>query len=890
MTKKQKWYSLSIKEIEKYLNTDLNAGLKSSDIQKIQKKFGRNLFDKKRDFGLLGKIFSQFKSPLIFILLIAGIITFFLKEYSDSIVIFLALFINTFIGTFQENKASNAFDKLSKLQQKQATVIRDGKKSVILAEDLVPGDLVVLNSGMFIPADLRLIEEKNLLINESVLTGEWADVVKETKVTASSLADKSLNKQINMVWMGTTVSSGNALGVVVEIGDKTEIGKIAQSLNLVKEEKTPIKESLEKLAKFLSILVLVVLAVIFFLGLVRGESVTEMLIIAIAMAVAVMPEGLPIAVTSVLAVGMSNILKKGGLVRNLLAAETLGSTTYILTDKTGTLTEAKMHLDKVYTWNFINDGGNQDDEDLIKMAVLSSDAFIDEGNQAPDNLIVRGRPIEKAIILAGIEHGFTQDDLFNDRERLDFHSFESKNGFSASLNKDKKRNKLYVSGIPEMILEKSKFIYHNGKEKKMTRKALEHFLKTQKQKSLDGVRFIALAYKKVDWEKIPNLDREENQDNLNDLVFVGLLAFSDPIRADVKESIKKAQMAGTHVVMVTGDNPNTASKIAEEVGIIKKGDKILTGAEIEEMRDSELFEELKTVRVFARMNPSQKLRLSKILQKNGEVVAMTGDGVNDAPALQGADIGIVMESGTEVSKEASDLILLGGDFSTITFAIEEGRRLIDNLKKILGYLLSTSFAEFLIIGGALLVGLPLPILPTQILWSNIIQEGLMNFTFVFEPGEKDLMKRNPSSMKKNNILTKELKMMIFTVGLSAGIFLLLVYLFIMQTNMTMEKIRTIMFASVSLGTVFFSISFKSFHLSFWKINIFSNKYLIFSLLISMFFLFIALFVPPVRDMLSLVKLTGGEIILLGIIGIFNFAIIELSKYFVFRRARLSNIL
>ncbi|AKM84242.1 TPA: hypothetical protein DCZ46_02745 [Candidatus Campbellbacteria bacterium] len=888
MIKKQLWHHLSIKEIEKYLNTDLDVGLKSSDIQNIQKKFGRNLFDKKKDFGLLGKIFSQFKSPLIFILLVAGIATFFLKEYSDSIVIFLALLINTAIGAFQENKASNAFDKLSELQQKQATVIRDGKKSVILAEDLVPGDLVVLNSGMFVPADLRLIEEKNLLINESVLTGEWADVVKETKVTTSSLADRSLNKQINMVWMGTTVSSGNALGVVVEIGDKTEIGKIAQSLNLVKEEKTPIKESLEKLARFLSVLVLIVLVVIFFLGLARGESVTEMLIVAIAMAVAVMPEGLPIAVTSVLAVGMSNILKKGGLVRNLLAAETLGSTTYILTDKTGTLTEAKMHLDKVYTWNFINDGGDQDDEDLIKMAVLSSDAFIDEGNQAPDNLIVRGRPIEKAIILAGIEHGFTQDDLFNERERLDFHSFESKNGFSASLNKDKKRNKLYVSGIPEMILEKSKFIYHNGKEKKMTKKALEHFLKVQKQKSLDGVRFIALSYKKVDWEKIPNLEKQENQEDLSDLVFVGLLAFSDPIRADVKEAIKKAQMAGAHVVMVTGDNPNTASKIAEEVGIIKKGDKILTGIEIEKMKDNELFEELKTVRVFARMNPSQKLRLSKILQKNGEVVAMTGDGVNDAPALQGADIGIVMESGTEVSKEASDLILLGGDFSTIIFAIEEGRRLIDNLKKILGYLLSTSFAEFLIIGGALLVGLPLPILPTQILWSNIIQEGLMNFAFVFEPGEKDLMKRKPGSMKKNNILTKELKMMIFTVGLSAGIFLLLVYLFIMQTNMTMEKIRTIMFASVSLGTVFFSISFKSFHLSFWKINIFSNKYLIFSLLISLLFLAVALFVPPVRDMLSLVKLTGGEIILLGIIGIFNFAIIELSKYFVFRGERLSN--
>lgn len=885
MIKKQKWHLLSTKEIEKYLNTDLNVGLKSSDIQKIQNKFGKNIFKKKKDFGVLGKIFVQFKSPLILILLIAGVVTFFLKEYTDSIVIFLALFINTAIGTFQENKASNAFDKLSKSQQKNATVIRDGKKSVILAEDLVRGDIVVLNAGMFVSADLRLIEEKNLLINESILTGEWADVTKDTKVITNSLADKSLNKQINMVWMGTLVSSGSALGVVVETGDGTEIGKIAQSLNSIKEEKTPIKENLEKLARFLSVLVLVALVVIFFLGLLRGEPVTEMLLVAIAVAVAVMPEGLPIAVTSVLAVGMSEILKRGGLVRNLLAAETLGSTTYILTDKTGTLTEAKMHLDKVYTWGFIKNGETQDDKDLIKMAVLSSDAFIDEGQQAPDSLIVRGRPLEKAIILAGVEHGFIQDELFKENNRVDFHSFESKNGFSASLNENKGKNILYVNGIPEMILGKSKFIYHNGKEKKLTKKVFDEFSKIQKQKSLEGVRFTALAYKKVDWEKIPNLDKEENQENLNDLVFVGFLAFSDPIRVDVKEAIKKAQMAGAHVVMVTGDNPNTASKIAEEVGIIKNGDKVLTGAEIEKIKDSELFEELKVVRVFARMNPSQKLRLSKILQKNGEVVAMTGDGVNDAPALQGADIGIAMESGTEVSKEASDLILLDENFSVITFAIEEGRRIIDNLKKIIGYLLSTSFTEVFVIGGALMVGLPLPILPTQILWSNIIEEGLMNFAFVFEPGEEDLMKRNPRSSKIKNIMTKELKTMIFIVGLTTGTFLMILYWLIMQTNISLEEARTIMFVATSIESIFFALSFKSFDKPLWKENIFSNKYLIFSLLISIFFLLIALFVPLIRDMLSLVKLTGGELFLLGIIGIFNLFIIESAKYLVFRRVR-----
>lgn len=887
MVKKEKWYSFDKVQVIKKLETDLVKGLSDEVVLNLRKKFGENVFSKKKNSGIIGKILTQFKSPLIFILFVAGVFTFILKEYTDAIVIFLALFINTAIGTFQENKASKAFEKLNKSQEKNATIIRNGRRSIIPAVELVPGDIVVLEAGMYVPADMRLLEEKNLLINEAVLTGEWANVPKSIDLIQDN-KKVSIIDQTNMVWMGTLVSAGQGMGVVVEIGGNTQIGEIAKSLSEIEEEKTPIKENLEKIAKFLSVLVIIALIVIFALGIFRGESVVAMILVAIAVAVAVMPEGLPAAVTSVLAVGMGQILKKGGLVRNLLAAETLGSTTVILTDKTGTITEAKMHLSEVFTAEAIenkklniNEGDNRD---LLKMAVLSSDAFVEEAEDAPDKLTVRGRPLEKAIVLAGLEYGISQDDLYTEYKRIDLLAFESKNGFSASLNKNDglKNNRLIFSGIPELILENSDFVFKNGKKEKMTPELIKEFNKIQKIKSSEGMRFTALAYRDVDWEEIPN-GKKDAKDIATKLVFVGLLAFNDPIRPNVKESIKITQEAGATVIMVTGDNPNTAGKIAEEAGIMKKGAEVLTGNDLEEMKDGDLLEKLKTVRVFSRMTPSQKLRILKLLQKKGEVVAMTGDGINDAPALQGADIGIAMGNGTEVSKEASDMILLDGDFSVITFAIEEGRRVIDNLKKIVGYLLSTSFSEVFLIGGALAMGMPLPILPSQILWSNMIEEGLMNFAFVFEPAEKGLMKRNPRSIKNTNILTDKLKKMIWTVSLITGIFTILLYWILMQFDLSIEEVRTFMFVAISIDSIFFAFSFKALDEPLWKENIFNNKYLIFSWIVSSLFLLVAMFFPPIRNMLSLTVLTGTELLILVGIGLFNLGIIETVKYFIFEK-------
>ncbi len=889
-TKIKDWHLLTSKQIAEKLKTDLNEGLPFDKIEQLQKKYGPNSFEKERDFGILGKIFVQFKSPLILILFIAGIVTLLLKEYTDSFVIFLALVVNTGIGTFQENKASKAFEKLNESQQKFATVIRGGRKNVIPVTELVPGDLVVLEAGSYVPADIRLVEEKNMLVNESVLTGEWVSVSKSVSQIKTTKKKKGLSQQTNMVWMGTLLSGGYGRGIVVETGEKTQIGQIASSLASVEEEKTPIKENIEKLAQFLTVLVVVSLIAIFFLGLFRGESITSMVLISIAVAVAVMPEGLPAAVTSVLAVGMSSILKKGGLVRNLLAAETLGSTTVILTDKTGTITEAKMRLTEVFSLDSIKNKTtnieNSANKDFLKMAVLSSDAFVEDDPDAESKLVVRGRPLEKAMVFAGLEHGLAQSELSEENKRIDLLGFESKNGFSASLNKNlaSKENRLYISGIPELILEHSNSVYINGKEKKMTEATRKEFARIQKQKSKEGMRFTALAYRDIDWEVIPEAEKKEAREKIaTKLVFVGLLAFEDPIRPDAKKSIRKAQKAGARVIMVTGDNPNTAGSIAKKVGIIKEGEKILTGADIEIMKDKELLKEMEGVKVFSRMAPAQKLRLSELFQKQDEVVAMTGDGVNDAPALQGADIGVAMNNGTEVAKEASDLILMDGSFSVITYAIEEGRKIIDNLKKIVGYLLSTSFSEVFLIGGSLLLGMPLPILPSQILWSNMVEEGLMNFAFVFEPGEKDLMKRDPRSQRTKNILSGPLKKMIWIVSLVTGFFLLILFWVLNQFNLPIEEIRTIMFVALSIDSVFFAFSFKALDKPFWKEDLFSNRYLITAWFTSMSLLLVAMFFPPIQKMLSLVPLNGWELLFLVGVGVFNLLIIEGTKYILFKK-------
>ncbi len=893
MTATTLWYQLSVKEVEKKLNTDIKNGLTLTKVTTRQKKYGKNAFKGEKKETSLDRILKQIKSPLVFILIIAGVGTLLLGEYLDMTVIFIAVLINITIGVFQEKRASSAFEKLVKSQEKYATVLREGKKIVIKSEELVPGDIVVIEAGMYVPADIRIVEHNNLSINEAALTGEWINVIKDSRAIKK---ETHITGQLNIVWMGTLVSAGTALGIVVEVGEKTQIGSVAKSLAYAEETQTPLQKSIKKLAKFLASFTLIAVVAILIIGILHGESISEMLLVSIALAVAVMPEGLPAAVTVVLALGMESILKRGGLVRNLLAAETLGSTTTILTDKTGTLTMAEMRVASIITLNSLKDTANKkqhtlltekDEGSILNMAILTSDAFVEGKEKALAEWVVRGRPVERAVVLAGLDLGINQEDLLADQPQIDFLPFESKRRFVASLHKTNKINinNLYITGAPELLLENASFIYSNGKKIKLTKNVREQLKSKQIEKSSEGMRLIGVAYKSIDWKTFPKKETEKDSLILEDIVFAGFIVLHDPIRSDVAESIKIAKEAGARVIMLTGDNPATASKIAEEAGIKRDGTSVLTGIEIEKYNDNELLKVLEKTDVFARVLPSQKLRIARLLKANGHVVAMTGDGINDAPALRSADIGIALGSGTEVAKEASDVILINNSFSIIVAAIEEGRRILSNLKKIVVYLLSTGFSEIFIVGGALIAGAALPLLPAQILWVNILQEGFMNFAFAFEPKEEGIMKRNPRSLAMKNILTPNLKKLITLIALVTGIFLMMLYFFLLSLDISIEKIRTLMFIALSVSSLFFAFSIKNLHKPIWKINILSNKYLLVSLSLSTLMLFAALLLPPLQKLLSLTPPSIFEFGLILVLGIFNLAVIEFVKYFVFERKK-----
>lgn len=864
-------------------NTDPTKGVRAKEVPHIRARFGENELVREKEDSLLKKALEQFKSPLVAILLVAGVATFLLDEMIDFIVITIALIINVGVGVFQEERASRAFERLNASQEKYATVIRDGKKKYILSKEVVPGDVVVIESGAFVPADIRLIEAKNLQINESALTGEWAEVSKHVGIAPENTR---ITEQFNMAWMGTLVSSGYGRGIAVETGMHTQVGIIAESLDSGKRRSTPLQQNIHSVARFLVILITATIFGIFLLGLFRGENPIDMLLISIALAVAAMPQGLPAAVTVVLALGMESILKQGGLVRSLLAAETLGATTTVLTDKTGTLTEAKMKL--VDTITISHQKGEEavitrDRNFLLKSGVLASDAYIEHGLK--DELVVQGRPIEKAVLLAGLEAGLPQDELTSVESRIDMLAFESSRRFGASLHREpaigETARRMYISGAPETLLSSAGFVYENGKTFPITENHRRFFEQEQHRRAEKGMRLIGVGYFETTQESIPE-DFTLPEDGF---ILAGFLAFDDPIRGDTKEAIAEVQQAGVRVVMVTGDNPITARNIAEQVGIIGAEKGVLTGADLATMNDEEALQALKTYSVIARVLPAQKLRIVHLLKNNNEIIAMTGDGINDAPALRSADIGIAVGSGTEVAKEASDIILLNNSFSIITSAIRTGRQIIDNLKKILAYLLSTNFSGISVISASFIAGTPLPILPTQILWTNIVEEGLMSFSFAFEPAEDDVMKRDPRASNARDILSRDLKKMIMIIAATTSVLLIALYFWLLTLDIEIEEVRTIIFVAFTLDSIFFAFSLKNLRKPIWRINFLDNKYLLVALSISVGLLLFALVFPPLKTLLSLESLLLWEIALLFGVGIANLSVIEILKFIFFARVR-----
>jgi len=854
------YHNLSSEKVIKLLKTNSDKGLSKEEVKLRRKKFGKNLLPKEKPLSGLNILLDQIRSPLIYILIIAGFITLFLKDYTDTAVIFGAVFLNTIFGYIQENKASEALKKLKQILKVKIIVFRDNKEKIIFEEELVPGDIILLRPGDKVPADARLINERNLKTNEAALTGEWWTANKTGKPLPekTALADRD-----NMVYMGTVVEQGHGKAVITATGLKTEIGKVAQMLKTVKEEKTPYQKKLIRFSKKIGIIIVLICLGIFIEGILTGEEFIEMFTIAIAVAVSVIPEGLPMAMTIILALGMTKILKKKGLVRKLASAETLGSTSIILTDKTGTLTEAKMKVAGIF--NATGQVGIKNTSYILalKIATLCSEAFIENPEQSLEKWIIQGRPTDKALFLAGIQAGLSKNKLEEQEPKIDEISFSPIYKYSAVLHKlSKNKNILYVLGAPEIILEKSKL-------SKSQQKILN---KKQEGLSNKGLRVLAVAYKKC------KAQNEIKSSDIDKLVFVGFIGLHDPIRKGVKKAIKTCRESGMKPIIITGDHKLTAKSIAEKLGISVKEKNILEGSQLKNLNDEELENQIKDIKIYARVEPKQKLRIVQAWQNKGEVVAMTGDGINDAPALKQADIGVALGSGTEVAKEVSDLVLLTDNFSIIVAAVEQGRAIIDNIRKVITYLFSGGFTEIILIGISLFFGYPLPVLAGQILWINIIEDGPLSVCLAFEKKEKDIMRQKLQGHDVP-LLTQGMKNLIFIIGFFNLLLLLGLFFWLLKySGYEISHIRSIIFAGLTIDSIFYVFSCKSLRRNLWHINPFSNKFLLKAWLFGIIMLFAALYVPGLQTLLKTVPLTFFDWTLLLGIGILNIILIEAAKW------------
>lgn len=872
------WHAHDSREVLALIGSKAE-GLQTEEIEERRTKFGDNNFTERPAPGIFSRLLSQLKSPMTFVLVVAFFLTVGLREYVDAIVISIALLVAIGIGALQEGKASQAFRKLSHSTVKMATVFRSGSKHLIPAHELVLGDVVELQSGEHVPADVRLIHTKKLSVNEAPLTGEWMAVVKHSEAVA---VGTPFAEQSNMAWLGTFVSEGSGLGVVIATGDFTVMGNIANDLQVIEDSDTPLQVEMAKVSRVMLYIIAVLVLIIFVVGLFTGQGLNEMLLMSVAIAVASIPEGLPAAVTIILAVGMEALLKRGGLVRNLLAAETLGSTTYVLTDKTGTLTEAKMSLTGVIHHDVTNlqpDSWVKNSlvKSVLDTSLCAANAYLDTENGKD---ILRGDPVEKAILEASLRAEIDQDESALSNNRVDYLAFTSENRFAAGLAKHEKGYRLCINGAPERLLDKAKSVHTGEKNIKMTEATREHFDKLMNEYTKDGKRLVAVAHKDVSYDEIDD-DGEAIDKLIDDCVFVGVVILNDPVRKGVKDAIAGVKDAGAEVILVTGDNPVTALSIAKQVGIAAPSESALTGDDLMELSDEEILNLLETVHVFARVMPKQKLRLAQILQARGEIVAMTGDGINDALALKKANIGIAIGSGTEVAIESSDLVLIDNSFETIYAAIEEGRRIVSNLRKIVAYLISTSLSEVVLIGTALVLGSAIPILPAQILWANLIEEGLMSVAFAFEPGDKKAMRRKPQDIQEEGILSREMLWFMAFVVTVLSLIMVTLYLYLRSINMPIDELRSMMFLVVSMDSLFMAFAFRSLTTPLWKMPFHTNMFFVGSFIVSALLLLAALSVPILQKLVSYQPLPLNDLALVFAFSLASLLTVECGKWLFF---------
>ncbi len=879
-------------EVLGVLRTSLK-GLTQREADTRLGKYGENTMQRKKRFVWLRRIIAQIKNPIVLILLLSSIVLYSISYTVDAHIILAVLVINMTIALLQEGKVSRAFDLLRHIDRQYALVLRDGKQIEITVNNLVPGDIIFFKAGSKIPADVRILRENNLQVNEAILTGEWAPVNKEVVTLANK---KMLAEQVNMAWKGTTVITGTGSGVVVNTGERTAVGGIAKEL-YEEEAETPLQQQIKKLARWIMGLVFLAVALIIGIGILQGIPVTEVMITAIAVAIAGIPSGLPAAITVVLVLGMQSVLKNNGLIRNMLAAETLGGTSWILMDKTGTLTNGNMVLTEIL---YADQREKVSDETIspfgrgiVHNAYLATDGKrlnreIDD-DADPDETVFSGTAIEQSLVRACEE---VCTEVPSRDKRVVYIPFNAVKKCSSAVTKEQSgEQRYYTVGAPEVVLEQSERVYKQGRVTALTNADKEKLHTMLAEEAGKGRRVIAIGSTEVnvDIESIKDTAEQRKkamEQEEQSIVFLALLSLEDTVRSDVPDAIQQMRDSHVTLTMVTGDNQHTALHIAEKAGIIKGGDskETLTGKDIEGMTDEDLFTKAQTVRVFARMEPNQKSRLLRVLLDKKEVVAMTGDGVNDAPSLHRASIGIAVASGTDVAKEASDLILLKNSFSTITASILEGKKIIRNLKKILIYLLSTSLSEAILVAGGLLASAALPIHPIQILWANIMEEAFMAFAFAFEKGGSDIAKWDPRSDRTRSIISKNVKQAVSAIAILTGIFLLGMYAYLIHfTNLAHAQIQTVMFLTVSIDSVFMAISLKRLDKSIFTTNLFDNKWLVAAIALSAVLMILVFTVPFMAAALKVVVVPLWVFWVIPISALYHIIILEVIKKVLFSK-------
>ncbi len=824
----------------------VKTGLAGSEVDNLLVKYGLNEIERKRELSSLKILLGQFKSPLIYILFIAGLVTLLLGKTADSTVIFLAVFVNTLLGFFQEVKAEKSLVALRKLIVSKTYVVRDGLEIQIETSQIVPGDLVVLKTGEKIPADGIVVEDIDLHVNEAVLTGESMPV-KKRKIVRLNLEAKEKNR----VYMGSVIISGRGAMLVIETGMKTKMGKIAGGLSETIKEETPLKKKIAVFSKTLTLIFSAICVLIFIEGVVRDRNTIEMFELAVATAVAAIPEGLVVSMTVILSLGMQRLLKQKALVRKLLAAETLGGVSVICIDKTGTLTKGEMKLVK----------SSFTDNDLgLRMAVLCN------------NLTY---PLELAMWnwAKNKLKGDRVAQMIEENERVGEVPFSSRNKYFATLYK----NELFVSGAPEKIIAICN----------LTKKQKRQWLAKLDDYTRLGLRVVSFAYKKSNNEKQLKelLDRLKKADLksaglLKDLKldWLGLLAFEDPVRPEAKQALDACKKAGIKIKVITGDYKETAISVLKKLGLAKnKKVEVIEGYELSRMASGELARRVDSTTLFARTNPEDKTRIVEALQENDEVVAMMGDGVNDVLALKRADIGIVVGSASEVAKETADMVLMDSNFKTIISAVNEGRVIFENIRKVVLYLLSDSFTEMVLISAALVLGTPLPILAVQILWINLIEDGLPGLALAYESEEKGLMDEPPRK-KTEQILNKEVKTLIFIIAFFTDLLLLGLFLFLLKEGLDLPTIRTIVFAGLAIDSLMYVFSCRSLRKNLWNDNPFSNRFLNYSVLVGFLMLLLGVYLPVLNRLLGTVPLVFNHWALVVLFGIINIIAIETVKW------------